>query len=338
MKNFTLALLLIICLTLSLTACEPAVDINAAITVSEEKIVDIPSGSTSGTISTLLYEAELTPSENAFRIYAKDSGIDTALQAGQFAFSAGDWNLVQIGELLISGSNVRNEIIVTIPEGLTAGQTFERFVEAGCGNMDAFLSYAANGDFSQYPYIPALETIIEPGNRLDGFLFPETYYIDPSWSEAQIIDTMLAQFATIFTDEWHGQAQAMNMSVYEIITLASIIEKEAVVQEDRPIISGVFHKRLGMDMLLQSCATIQFLLGEPKVNLSYDDLAIDSPYNSYTNAGLPPAPIACPGKASIEAALYPVETDYLYFRARTDGSHRFSVTYEEHNTNQPGDQ
>ncbi|MCL1906242.1 MAG: endolytic transglycosylase MltG, partial [Clostridiales bacterium] len=161
---------------------------------------------------------------------------------------------------------------------------------------------------------------------------------DPAWDEKQIIEMMLKQFDSIWTEEWQAKADDLGMSLPEVVTLASIIEKEAAVEADRPVISGVFHKRLGIDMMLQSCATIQFLLGEPKVPLLNSDLEIESPYNTYKYPGLPPGPIASPGVAALKAALYPEETEYLYFRAKNDGSHRFSVTYEEHLKKHPDDQ
>ncbi len=120
------------------------------------------------------------------------------------------------------------------------------------------------------------------------------------------------------------------MNVKEIITLASIIEREAKLDRERPIISSVFHNRLKKNKLLQSCATVQYALGERKEDLTLKDLEIDSPYNTYKHLGLPPSPIASPGKASIEAALFPEDTDYLYFVAKGDGSHIFSKTYSEH--------
>ena len=120
------------------------------------------------------------------------------------------------------------------------------------------------------------------------------------------------------------------MSIDQVVTLASIIEREARLDKERKIISGVFHNRLKKKMLLQSCATVQYLLKEPKEELLYEDLEIDSPYNTYKYAGLPPGPIASPGLAAIEAALYPEDTDFLYFFALEDGSHVFTKTYNEH--------
>lgn len=307
-------------------------------TITEDVVVEIPAGSGSAAISKLLYEAHLTQNSEIFRRYAGGAGIDVQLRAGEYLFTAGEWTLEEIGQLLVKGGNISHDIRVTIPEGLTVENIALRFAEAGLCDAEDFLRYAEEGGFSQ-SYIPAMGTAITPASRLEGFLAPDTYMIDPAWQEQQIIDMLLNQFNQVWwTDEYQARADELGMSVTEVVTLASIIEKEAAVAEDRPIISGVFHKRLEIGMLLQSCATIQFLLGEPKVPLLNSDLEIESPYNTYKYAGLPPGPIAVPGRAALEAALWPTETDYLYFRARTDGSHRFSVTFQEHNKKQPGDQ
>ncbi|MEG2213477.1 MAG: endolytic transglycosylase MltG, partial [Clostridiales bacterium] len=134
------------------------------------------------------------------------------------------------------------------------------------------------------------------------------------------------------------RADELGKGVYEIVIMASLVEKEAVVEQDRPLIAGVFYKRLEIGMNLESCATIQFLFDEPKLKLLNSDLKIESPYNFYLHNGLPPAPIAAPGLASLKAAAYPEESEYLFFRARTDGSHRFSKTLAEHESHQPDDQ
>ena len=299
--------------------------------------IEIPAGATTATISKLLYEAGLTTTSEIFRRYAGQAGIDAQLRAGEYLFTAGVWRLEDIGELLLKGSNVSHDIRVTIPEGLTAEATARRFAEAGLCEAENFLRYAEEGEFSR-DYLPLPGSSIAPGSRLEGFLAPQTYLVDPAWDETQIIEMLLNQFDQIWTNEWQARAEELGMSVLEVVTLASIIEKEAAVALDRPIISGVFHKRLQIDMMLQSCATIQFLLGEPKVPLLNSDLEIESPYNTYQHLGLPPGPIASPGVAALTAALYPEESDYLYFRAKTDGSHRFSVTLEEHLKKYPDDQ
>ncbi|MEG1538158.1 MAG: endolytic transglycosylase MltG, partial [Clostridiales bacterium] len=227
---------------------------------------------------------------------------------------------------------------VTIPEGLKVSQIARIFANAGLADYDAFMDYCSNGEFP-YAYIPDKDQVPEPGNRLEGFLFPDTYMIDPDWTEQQIVDMLLHQFAMVWEqNNFQARADELGKGVYEIVIMASLVEKEAVVEQDRPLIAGVFYKRLEIGMNLESCATIQFLFDEPKLKLLNSDLKIESPYNCYLHNGLPPAPIAAPGLASLKAAAYPEESEYLFFRARTDGSHRFSKTLAEHESHQPDDQ
>ena len=144
---------------------------------------------------------------------------------------------------------------------------------------------------------------------------------------------MLSRFDEVFEASYYARAEELDMSIDEVVTLASIIEREARVKEEFPIVSSVFHNRLKVNMLLQSCATVQFILQERKPVLSFDDIAIISPYNTYMNTGLTPSPIASPGALAIESALYPEETKYLFFvtKETNDGSHYFNETLEGHN-------
>ncbi len=302
--------------------------------------VTIDEGSSTAAIGEQLDNAGIVRSGLYFRIFSRLNGLDGKYQAGTYSFASGRWTTSQVCEKLIEGGRSSlGEVKVTIVEGLTVKQIAQVLADAGLGTVDNYLDYAAHGDFSEYSYIPEAGTEAEPATRLEGFLFPDTYMIDSSWSEEQIFDMLLAQFAKVWEDNgFQAKADERDISVYDAVTMASLVEKEAKVEADRPLIAGVFYKRMDLGMLLESCATVQFILGEPKTNLTYADISIDNPYNTYINAGLPPGPIACPGKASLNAALNPEESDYLYFRAKTDGSHRFSKTFEEHSTYQEGDQ
>lgn len=311
-----------------------------SVNVGSEKEITIEEGSSTAAIAENLKDCGLIRNTIYFRVFSRLNDMDSHYQAGTYTFTQGKWSVADVCSLLVEGGrSSMGEVQVTIVEGLTVKQTAQVLADAGLGTVENYLAYAAEGDFSQYPYIPEKGTEIEPATRLEGFLFPDTYMIDTAWSEQQIFDMLLAQFNKVWTDNgYDAQAEAAGRSVYEIVTMASLVEKEAKIDEDRPLIAGVFYKRLDMGMLLESCATVQFILGEPKATLTYSDISIDNPYNSYKNEGLPPGPIACPGKASLAAALNPTESDYLYFRARTDGSHRFSKTFEEHSTYHEGDQ
>jgi UPF0755 protein len=142
---------------------------------------------------------------------------------------------------------------------------------------------------------------------------------------------MLARFDQIFKEEWRKRADELGMTIGEVVTLASLVEREARVSKDRPLVASVFHNRLKIGMHLESCATVQYALGEVKEVLLFEDLETESPYNTYLHGGLPPGPIAAPGADSLQAALYPEKTNYLYFVAKKDGSHYFSKTLAEHN-------
>jgi UPF0755 protein len=181
-----------------------------------------------------------------------------------------------------------------------------------------------------YAFLPRAGT--SPDKRLEGFLYPDTYWIDKTSSAEDIVAIMLARFAAVWNQEFAASAQEKNISVRDAVIIASLIEREAQVPEERKRIAGVIYNRLQAGMPLQIDATIIYSLGEHREVLTYKDLEIDSPYNTYRNAGLPVGPIACPGRASIAAALDPESNDYMYYVAKGDGSHHFSITYAEHLT------
>lgn len=332
MGKFALVICLLIILTVAFFAARwllriysETYDFERTVTLSEPVTVTVDPGLGSSQISDILYEAGLTKSSQIFRSYAKEKEIDNILRPGEYSFE-GEVSLADIAEALTRGGFDKGKNVkVTLPEGLTLPEIAAVLEAKGIVEATAFLDYTENAQLD-FDYIPAIGSL----NRLEGFLFPETYQMDPSWDEAKVTDLLLKQFDKIWKEEWRRRAAELGMSTLEIITLASIIEREARVDSDRPLISAVFYNRLKIDMLLQSCATVQFVLGERKEILTYADLEIDSPYNTYKYKGLPPGPIACPGRLSIEAALYPEDCDYLYFVAKPDGSHHFSKTLAEH--------
>ena len=297
---------------------------------SEVKII-IPQGSSTAKIAEILEDSGLIKNSYVFRYYIKKEGIAGKLQAGTYTFS-GTVSLEDLCKELQTGVVQADSIKVTIPEGKKVTETIQILVDAGLGDYDTYIEYCNNGDFSEYEWIPELEDVVEPANRLEGFLFPDTYQIDPSWSEEKIIDMLLAQFDKVWTDEYQQKADDLGYSVYEIITIASLIEREVKLDEERPLVASVIYNRFKEDMSLEFCSSIQFLFEEQHPEVLLSDLEIENLYNTYKYPGLPPGPIAAPGKASIEAALNPADTDYLYFRAKEDGSgsHYFSKTYEEH--------
>lgn len=323
-KPTALLIVLIVLLALIIIAAAYYMHLTDPVRLTDEASFTVAQGSSAADIAQGLYDAGLIKSPMLFRLYIKSEGIGNELKAGDYTFS-GIITFDSIKNELLTGVS-GEDVSVTIPEGLTVKETAQIFAEKGLVDADTFMDFTQNGDFL-YDYLPAKGT----ENRLEGYLFPDTYRIGKGWTEKEIVNTLLAQFDKVWTDEFQKKADELAMTQAEVITLASIIEKEAKVKEDRPLISSVFHNRLDTGMMLQSCATVQFILGEPKNPLLYKDLEIPSPYNTYLNAGLPPGPIASPGKASLEAALFYDDTDYYYFLAKPDGSHYFSKTLEEHN-------
>lgn len=286
--------------------------------------VVIPPGAGAAEIGRLLYQAGLVKSRYGWDFYIRSQGLDQQLRAGTYQLGPG-MSIPEIAEELINGQV--KEVQITVPEGYTLSQTADLFEARGIVGAQDFLAAAAIGNF-QFPW---LDELPDGPNRLEGFLFPDTYRFRAQASAEEIIQKMLDRFTRIFTPAYVERAASIQMQVVDVVTLASIIEKEAQLPAERPIISGVFHNRLRQGWRLESCATVQYILDEPKPVLSYQDLQIPSPYNTYLHEGLPPGPIASPGRASLEAALYPADVPYFYFVANGDGSHTFSRTLEEHN-------
>ena len=284
--------------------------------------VTIPTGTGTEGIANILDENNIIDNTGVFKLLSKSRGYDGKYKAGQYSLSPG-MSMEEIMKILVAGK--AETIRFTIPEGYDIKRTTEKLSEEGLINAEAFAKEIETGKFS-YEFLKGAPA---GPNRLEGFLFPETYEIFANANEHDIVDKMLYQFNKVFTKEYYARAEELGMNVRDVITLASIIEREARVPEDRPVIASVFYNRLKINMPLQSCATVQYILGEQKPVLSIKDTKIESPYNTYLHPGLPPGPIASPGADSIKAALYPADTDYLYFLAKGDGSHAFSSTYEQ---------
>lgn len=306
----------------------------------------IPSGATTSDIANILHEKGLIRNAAVFRYYLR------AINEGD-RFKAGDYTL-QIGldrreiiERLNGGRVATGESIrLTIPEGMTIRQMKERLHSKLGMDSDRFDAAAeaivnrarTNPDASTYKWlaqIPQNSDLIHP---LEGYLFPDTYEFSPDVTEQELIERLLEQTDTKLKQlpaGWEQRMADLGISLHQMLVIASIIEREVVVPEERPIVSGVLYNRLRKNMPMQSCATVQYLLPNQKKRLLYADLEIDSPYNTYKVKGFPPGPIANPGLAAMKAALYPENTDYLFFVTRNDGTsgHYFAKTYAEHNQN-----
>lgn len=212
---------------------------------------------------------------------------------------------------------------IVIPEGYEVKEIAQT-VSSLVSQEDFYSALSEDYDYKFLENLPEREV------KLEGYLFPATYEFKDGVTAREIVDAMLKAFDEHFPEEYYSHAKELNMTTDEIVTLASIIERESASGEERPKIAGVFYNRLKINMRLQSCATVQYILKERKANLSAADTKIKSPYNTYLHEGLPPGPIASPGEECIKAALYPEKTDALYFVLGSDGKHIFSKTYEEH--------
>ena len=271
------------------------------------------------TIATALRDAGVIRSRFAFLAVAVARGTRRHLLAGEYEFAPG-LSLLEIVRRLEQGRGLVHE--VTIPEGFAAQQIAELLADKGLVDRDRFVSLLQDRQtLEQYGF---------GGGSLEGYLFPDTYRLIKGMTEDAIIQRMVRRFQEVFGPKEQRRAEELGMSVPEIVTMASLIEREARVPEERPLISSVFHNRLRRGMPLQSDPTVLYGLSRFSGKLTKANLQAQSPYNTYLNQGLPPGPIANPGRASILAALHPASSRFLYFVSRNDGTHAFSHTLKEH--------
>lgn len=287
-----------------------------------QTIITIQPGMTANDIGQLLYNEKIIKSVIMFRVIAKVYNMESSLQAGEYAFS-NDMTTEQIVTIIAKGQTAYRQI--TIPEGYNIDQIAELIDKQKLGDGNKFKTLAKT--YAPYPYMTNQPVV---NYKAEGYIFPSTYRLARGTTEEQLLQIMVKEFDNQLIPAMRDRAAELGLSVADVITLASLVEKEAKLDGDRPIIASVFINRLKLDMPLQSCATIQYILGFPKAELSIEDTQIQSPYNTYLHKGLPPGPIANPGGASINAVLYPAETDYIYFVADKDGAHHYSTSYQEH--------
>lgn len=288
-------------------------------------VITVPKGAGTVKIAKELKKNNLIASETFFRIMSKLRGMDGKFNFGKFTVerSAGYEKLFKT---LTQPSEALNTVTVVIPEGYEIYKIADLLEQKGLIDKDKFYYLVNYGTFD-YDFV---KEIPQRDSRLEGYLFPDTYKFVPD-DEYGTINAMLAKFDSVYK-KYKEDAQKTGMTMDEIITLASIIEREAQGDHDRKLVSSVFHNRINSPdyPYLQSCATVQYVLKERKPVLTIADTQIDSPYNTYINKGLPIGPIASPGEKSIEAAINPEESDYLFFVMGSDGKHHFSTTFNEH--------
>jgi UPF0755 protein len=303
---------------------------------STTSVFTINPGETAATIAPRLQREGLVADSQLFLYVVRYRGVDAQLEAGEYELRP-SMTMDEIIDTLQHGR--LREVTVTIPEGKRAEEVAALLEESGAVDSETFMAVVRSGS-GAHDFLS--DRPADAPSSVEGYLFPETYRIPVDYDAAQILDLLLSTFGERFTAEMRQTAADHGMTVHQVVTLASIVEREAVVAEERPIIASVYLNRLDQGMYLQSDPTVQYALGYQedagqwwKIPMSLEeDVQVDSPYNTYMYPDLPPGPICSPGLASIQAVLDPAETPYLFFFSKFDGSHAFAETYEEHLQNQ----
>ncbi|MDO4179152.1 MAG: endolytic transglycosylase MltG [Phascolarctobacterium sp.] len=323
MKLKSIASLAVIgALCLSLSGC--SFGDNKDYAAKGSRIIEVKPGMTTTDIANLLHEKQLVKNPMAFRMEARFKGLESKLQAGIYQIDGGLSN-GQIVDVMAKG-RVKT-LHFTVPEGFTIKRTAKKLEDEGLGKADKFIALAK--DYAPYDYMQINNGDVQ--FKAEGFIYPATYDLPVGISEEQLLKLLVDQFDKMLTSSGVKKTvEERNLNLRDVVNMASMVEMEAVFADEQPRIAGVFLKRVEIGMPIQSDTTIQYLLGEQKEIVTYADLKIQSPYNTYINAGLPPGPIACPSLKAIKAVLNPEKTDYLYFVAEKDGHHRFTKTYAEH--------
>ena len=293
-------------------------------------LITVDKGESATDIGNALAAAGVVRSSRLFEVLVGVTGVQDSLEAGEYDFDPG-MPAIEVVQRIATGRTASRQ--VTIPEGLRVEQIGDLLEKSGVVSKSDFLAAL---DKSRYQ--TAFLSQLQDDTDLEGFVFPASYQFSRTVTATQVVQELLQGFQDNVADK--VQLEGQSLTLEQVVTLASIVEREAVVPQDRPLIASVYLNRLAAGIPLQADPTVQFALtsdpasvttfGYWKTDLSLDDLKVNSPYNTYVNQGLPPGPIANPGLASIEAVIRPAHTDYLFFVAKPDGSHVFARTLEEH--------
>ncbi len=290
-----------------------------------EQFVVIAPGTSAAGIRRVLVDAGIIRDEVTFRAALWWTGRARALQAGEYRFDR-PLAAVDVVERLARGDVYTRRL--TFPEGLTIPEMAAIYESREFGAAARFIEAATNPSLIRAVDLQAVD--------LEGYLFPETYTLPRTVPASRLVAMMVDRFLATYTDQWRRAAEEQGLTVHQVVTLASLVEKETGMPEERPMVAAVYRNRLKIGMRLQADPTVVYALrqaGRYTGNIRRDDLALDSPYNTYRYAGLPPGPIAAPGAASLEAVLMSADVSYLYFVSRNNGSHAFARTLAEHNRN-----
>jgi UPF0755 protein len=322
-------------LALSLYLQSRADEINEPISEDPSSVTFIvETGETAVGIAERLEGLQLITDATLFRRFLQYHGLDASLEAGEYQLRR-NMTMREIAEALQHSRTV--EVIITIPEGWRAEQVADLLTAENIMDGSVFLAAVRQGDVVDH----ALLVDRPPGATLEGYLFPETYRLPAQATPEDLLTRMLDTMQARLPIGWEGMASAQGLTLYKVLTLAAIVEREAVVPEERPLIANVYLNRIQQGMYLNADPTVQYAMGyqpetgqwwkTPVTLEEYEN--VNSPFNTYLYPGLPPGPIASPGASSIMAVLQPAQTSYLYFLGRGDGSHIFAETYEEHQRN-----
>jgi UPF0755 protein len=291
---------------------------------SEPVEVIVPRGASAAQVGDLLEDAGVIRSSLAFRLMASVRGSGSQIKAGHYAMLT-NMPLNEVFSLIEKGpKDITPTVVVTIPEGYRVEQVADRLAGQLGFDRRVFVRAATSGEFELPPYLP------EGTKTVEGFLFPETYEIRENAVPRDVITRQLDQFSLVADQLPWDRAEGLGVTPYEVVIIASLIEEEARIPEDRAKVAAVIYNRLSKRMNLEIDATVLYALPRHKERLLYEDLKVESPYNTYLHPGLPPTPIASPGLASLEAALQPADADYLYYVVIDEsGRHAFTASYEE---------
>lgn len=296
----------------------------------QAKLVTIPPGSSAKQIKLILAQKELLPPRSSFLFLLRGLRLQDKIKAGDYLLSPSMF-LPEIIIKLVNNETVPpKQIRVIFPEGTSIYKMGEILKKARYQNWRGFQNLVNEGitserRFNHYKFFRYISS-----ESLEGYLFPDTYDFFPDASLDQVVETMLHRYEEVVLTYWNANRQATKLSLHEVMTLASIVEKEAKLPKERPIIASVFYNRLKIGMPLAADPTVKYALENPSKKVFFNQLNVDSPYNTYKRKGLPPGPICNPGLDSVKAVLFPAKTDYLFFVAQPDGSHKFTKNFEEH--------
>ena len=308
--------------TLSITITILIIFVTSMLSVNNREVnssvITIEKGMSLNSVSNLLLENEIIVNQNIFKLKVITRGLASKIPTGRFLINGKISDAILI-DLIFNKGPIKLKL--TIPEGSQSKNLFK----------DINILLNSDYDFNKYfNSTEILEQYKVDASSLEGYLYPDTYYLYHDSSPEEIIDILLSEFWKKFDENLQDRANQLGFSVHEVVTLASIIEGEAMLDSERSTISSVYHNRLKINMKLQADPTIQYIIPGPPKTLSNRDLRIKSDYNTYQNYGLPPGPINNPGIASIKAALYPEDTNFLFFVAQGDGSHAFTTNEKDH--------